>query len=222
MLFRSNPHLEPHEVKAVADTSGEDEEHVEVEHGGKKYTHRVTNNQEPRMVYEAASDYKKAFAARAAKNLMKDTGKIQRKLRRLGGSAQKNYVGMQPKVDMSSKVTAAETEKGTYKEEVESVDEKYMGFKKVMAAAKEGGARDPAAVAAGIGRKKYGKEKFQAMAAAGKKKANEEVVVEAEGSVPTTPKEKALAAHHGDPNRITFGDVIKARLKSAAAKKMGK
>jgi hypothetical protein len=44
----------------------------------------------------------------------------------------------------------------------------------------------------------------------------------AEGSTPTTPKEKALAAHHGDPKKITYGDVIKARLKSAAAKKMGK
>jgi hypothetical protein len=110
------------------------------------------------------------------------------------------------------------------KEEVEQVEEKYMGFKKVMAAAKEGGARDPAAVAAAIGRKKYGKEKFQAMAAAGKRAANEEteIVAEAEGSVPTTPKEKELAKHHGDPKRITYGDVIKARLKSAAAKKMGK
>ena len=44
----------------------------------------------------------------------------------------------------------------------------------------------------------------------------------AEGSTPTTPKEKALAAHHGDKTKITYGDVIKARLKSAAAKKMGK
>ena len=34
-------------------------------------------------------------------------------------------------------------------------------------------------------------------------------------------KEKELAAHHGDKTRITYGDVIKARLKSAAAKKMG-
>jgi len=162
----------------------------------------------------------------------------------------------------------------------ETLDEKYMGFKAVMAAAKKGGARDPAAVAAAIGRKKYGKEKFQAMAAAGKK-ANEEVkqideqspaeikakyyhdqfdkvkpvkaydkegklvgryrsmdhakqmkpghtykveegvVTEAEGTVAVTPKEKALAAHHGDPKKITYGDVIKARLKSAAAKKMG-
>jgi hypothetical protein len=45
---------------------------------------------------------------------------------------------------------------------------------------------------------------------------------EAEGKVAVTPKEKSLAAHHGDPKKITYGDVIKARLKSAAAKKMGK
>jgi hypothetical protein len=44
---------------------------------------------------------------------------------------------------------------------------------------------------------------------------------EAEGKVAVTPKEKSLAAHHGDPKKITYGDVIKARLKSAAAKKMG-
>ena len=50
----------------------------------------------------------------------------------------------------------------------------------------------------------------------------EEVVTEAEGTVAVTPKEKSLAAHHGDPKKITYGDVIKARLKSAAAKKMGK
>jgi hypothetical protein len=44
----------------------------------------------------------------------------------------------------------------------------------------------------------------------------------AEGKVAVTPKEKSLAAHHGDKTKITYGDVIKARLKSAAAKKMGK
>lgn len=53
--------------------------------------------------------------------------------------------------------------------EAEKVDEKYMGFEKVKAAAKKGGAEDPGAVAASIGRKKYGKEKFQKAAAAGKK-----------------------------------------------------
>ena len=49
----------------------------------------------------------------------------------------------------------------------------------------------------------------------------EDVVTE-EGKVAVTPKEKSLAAHHGDKTKITYGDVIKARLKSAAAKKMGK
>lgn len=44
----------------------------------------------------------------------------------------------------------------------------YMGFKKVEAAAKASGARDPGAVAASIGRKKYGKAKYQEYAAKGK------------------------------------------------------
>jgi len=34
---------------------------------------------------------------------------------------------------------------------------------------------------------------------------------EAEGSIPKTPREKELAAKHGHPKRITFGDVMKAR-----------
>jgi hypothetical protein len=48
--------------------------------------------------------------------------------------------------------------------------EKYMGFKKLKASiAAKGGVSDPGAVAAAIGRKKYGKKKFQKAAAAGKK-----------------------------------------------------
>lgn len=43
-------------------------------------------------------------------------------------------------------------------------------FAAVKAAAAAGGARNPGAVAAAIGRKKYGKAKFQKMAAAGRKK----------------------------------------------------
>jgi hypothetical protein len=54
------------------------------------------------------------------------------------------------------------------------------------------------------------------------KAANKLAKEEAEGKVAVTPKEKSLAAHHGDKTKITYGDVIKARLKSAAAKKMGK
>jgi hypothetical protein len=50
------------------------------------------------------------------------------------------------------------------------LDEKYQGFEKTVKAIKKGGsARDPEAVAAAIGRKKYGKERFQKAAAAGKK-----------------------------------------------------
>lgn len=108
-------------------------------------------------------------------------------------------------------------------EEVEQIDEKYMGFKKVMAAVAAKGARNPAAVAAAIGRKKYGKEKFQAMAAAGKKQANEETVVEgSEGKTPETETEVNLAKKHGDPKKITYGDVIKARIESAKKKALTK
>ena len=65
-------------------------------------------------------------------------------------------------------------DKGAIAEAVAKVEqqlsEKYMGFKKTVAAIKKGGsAENPEAVAAAIGRKKYGKEKFQKAAAAGKK-----------------------------------------------------
>lgn len=43
-------------------------------------------------------------------------------------------------------------------------------FKAVAAEARKSGAKDPEAVAAAVGRKKYGKKKFQAMAAAGRKR----------------------------------------------------
>lgn len=43
-------------------------------------------------------------------------------------------------------------------------------FKAVAATAKAGGAKNPAAVAAAVGRKKYGKKKMAKMAAAGRKK----------------------------------------------------
>lgn len=42
-------------------------------------------------------------------------------------------------------------------------------FKAVEESARKSGAKDPAAVAAAVGRKKYGKEKMAKMAAAGRK-----------------------------------------------------
>jgi len=53
---------------------------------------------------------------------------------------------------------------------VDELGEKYVGFKKLKGQiAAKGKVRDPGAVAAAIGRKKYGKEKFQKAAAQGKK-----------------------------------------------------
>ena len=47
--------------------------------------------------------------------------------------------------------------------------EKYIGFKKLAQQLKKKGIKDPKALAAKIGRKKYGKEKFQKLAAKGKR-----------------------------------------------------
>lgn len=82
------------------------------------------------------------------------------------------------KKDESKKKDKAD--KGAIAEAVATVEsqlnEKYMGFKKTVAAIKKGGsAENPEAVAASIGRKKYGKEKFQKAAAAGKKLGEGEV-----------------------------------------------
>ena len=67
-------------------------------------------------------------------------------------------------------IVPVSNKKSKLQESVDQVNEKYMGFKKTVAAIKKGGsAENPEAVAAAIGRKKYGKEKFQKAAAAGKK-----------------------------------------------------
>ena len=65
--------------------------------------------------------------------------------------------------------TLNESAAPTQQDVVQSLNEKYQGWKKTVAAVKAGGADNPEAVAAAIGRKKYGKEKFQKAAAAGKK-----------------------------------------------------
>jgi hypothetical protein len=70
--------------------------------------------------------------------------------------------------------------KSVLTEDSAKLNEKYMGWKKTVAAIKKGGsAENPEAVAASIGRKKYGKEKFQKAAAAGRKLGEQGV---AEGS----------------------------------------
>ena len=88
--------------------------------------------------------------------------------------------GLEPTPEQTAKATAQSiyesvAAQGSVMEGVNSVEarlnEKYMGFKKTVAAVAKGGADNPEAVAASIGRKKYGKAAFQkaAAAAAGKK-----------------------------------------------------
>ena len=74
------------------------------------------------------------------------------------------------------KTTKYKFQKDGVYEEVESeeeLDEKYEGFEKTKQALAAKGAKNPAALAAWIGRKKYGKAKFQAAAAKGKKLGEE-------------------------------------------------
>ena len=71
--------------------------------------------------------------------------------------------------DLMRKKRMAAARKAYEKAEKESKPGEGERFKAVEASAKASGARDPGAVAASIGRKKYGKKKFQEMAAKGRK-----------------------------------------------------
>lgn len=163
------------------------------------------------QVEEGAKDWKKAFSSVAQKNLQKDVGKLRSKVGRL------NYIGMKPKVDERPKVTAAVAKSGTYSEEVEQMEE-GKGYAPGWMLKKDKNLGAKVKEKTDLAKKRqasYGKPEAGVS-------VKKEAVTEAEGKVAVTPKEKALAAHHGDKTKITYGDVIKARLKSAAAKKMGK
>jgi hypothetical protein len=63
---------------------------------------------------------------------------------------------------------------GLDEENTLELEEKYEGFAKLKGElAHKAGVKNPGALAAAIGRKKYGKEKFQKAAAAGKKMGHE-------------------------------------------------
>ena len=122
-----------------------------------------------------------------------------------------------PKQAIKEPVYEEVTAKGSITEAVNSLEEKYMGFKAVEKAAKKGGAENPAAVAASIGRKKYGKAKFQKAAAAGKKMGESiETVYEEEEAVyiGAQPKKKVPVTkkdeYDGEAN------MAKGQLKTAA------
>lgn len=70
---------------------------------------------------------------------------------------------------MSEEVEATDLELDLTQTELDEIAEAYMGMEKLKSKLASKGAKNPAGLAAYIGRKKYGKEKFQAAAAAGKK-----------------------------------------------------
>ncbi len=107
----------------------------------------------------------------------------------------------QESVPAKEKVYESVDPRGSVTEGVRAVEqqlsEKYMGFKKTVSAIKKGSsAENPEAVAAAIGRKKYGKAAFQKAAAAGKKMGedaaenipNEESLEEKWGGDYSTPE----------------------------------
>jgi len=78
------------------------------------------------------------------------------------------------------------------------LNEKYQGFEKTAAAvAKNPKVRDPEAVAAAIGRKKYGKAKFQKAAAAGKKMGEQNMGAGTGGMEEHAIKENGLQRYTG-------------------------
>lgn len=93
--------------------------------------------------------------------------------------------------------------------EVQALMEKYMGFKKLKKSLAGKGVKDPGAVAASIGRKKYGKEKFQKAAAKGKR-------LQKESSDPyRTPAAKPKYDHtdeRSDEYTFSVAEALKARF----------
>lgn len=78
-----------------------------------------------------------------------------------------------------------------------SMSKGYEGFKAVEESAKEGGAKDPAAVAAAVGMKKYGKGKMEEMAHEGKKAPEMEKAYEN-----SMTKSEKLAKKQGVPEGV--------------------
>jgi len=153
------------------------------------------------------------------KKVCKDCGEVKCKCIDESKGSKPDFLDMDKDGDKKEpmKSAAKDKSKGAIAEAVARVEqqlaEKYMGFKKTAAAvAKGGSAKDPEAVAASIGRKKYGKEKFQKAAAAGKKlgegEYNEDML---------SPGQKKIAKMSPPPDKIDGNDL--AALRAGKKKK---
>lgn len=155
------------------------------------------------------------------KKACKDCGKV--KCECMNESAKPDFLDMDKDGDKKEpmKKAAKDKSKGAIAEAVARVEqqlaEKYQGFKKTVDAIKKSGSADnPEAVAASIGRKKYGKEKFQKAAAAGKKlgegEYNEDML---------SPGQKKIAKMSPPSDKIDAGDLAKLRADKKGMKKEG-
>jgi hypothetical protein len=153
------------------------------------------------------------------KKVCKDCGKAKCECVNESKGSKPDFLDMDKDGDTNEpmKKAAKDKSKGAIAEAVARVEqnlaEKYMGFKKTVDAIKKSGSADnPEAVAASIGRKKYGKDKFQKAAAAGKKlgegEYNEDML---------SPGQKKIARMSPPPNKIDANDL--AALRAGKKKK---
>lgn len=98
----------------------------------------------------------------------------------------------------------------------EAMKKKYEGFKAVEASAAKSGATDPAAVAAAIGRKKYGKKAFQHAAAEGKKMKKDAPAMNAQMGQPASVTSSAPVVNKDEPSAkiLPPKHIISAKLKA--------
>jgi hypothetical protein len=159
------------------------------------------------------------ICCRKEKKVCKDCGKAKCECVNESKGSKPDFLDMDKDGDTNEpmKKAAKDKSKGAIAEAVARVEqnlaEKYMGFKKTVDAIKKSGSADnPEAVAASIGRKKYGKDKFQKAAAAGKKlgegEYNEDML---------SPGQKKIARMSPPPNKIDANDL--AALRAGKKKK---
>lgn len=108
--------------------------------------------------------------------------------------------------EMNEELVQEDLEITLTQEEFDAIAEAYMGFEKTTKALAAKGAKNPKALAAWIGRNKYGKKKFQAAAAKGKKLGEEVEELDEKINMKTA----------------SMGDVIKDFKKSDAPQFAGK
>ena len=112
---------------------------------------------------------------------------------------------------------AEKEDKDDMKESTQQVEEKYVGHKKLTAQLAAKGAKDPAALASWIGRKKYGKDAFQKAAAKGQKMKEEVEIAEDFDLVEVSYEITEQVAIPQNPTFKHYLDAVKALVNNDSA-----